>query len=137
MSITGLNISITLHIFGLIMWMGSLLLVSRILALSAKNGDSLDQAWPKKILFGWLVPGMVITIVTGLFQASVTGFSYYFKQGWFHGKLTLVIVLTIISLIFIKQFLSSKLSFKSLMMTHGLSGLCLLIIIALTIMGTN
>lgn len=137
MNITILNTSILLHILGIVMWLGSLMICSRIMALLVKNGADQSNVWQKKLLFGWLIPGLAITLLTGLYQASATGFAYYFKQGWFHAKLTLVVILIAASILFVKQIISANYSFKSLMIVHGVSALCLLLIIAFTIFGIN
>ncbi len=129
-----LKISIALHIIGFIMWTGSLLISSRIIALSAKNNQLASiSAWSKKIVFGWMLPGLVITVLTGTYQLMSKGMGYYMTQGWFHGKLTLAIILFVASILMIKVVKSPQANSKLPMVIHGIAGICMFLIVFLTV----
>lgn len=131
-----LNLSLALHVIGIVMWTGSLIVASRIIALGAKNANDNSATWLKKIFYGWTLSGLVLVTITGLYQLMVGGGpGVYFKQGWFHGKITLVIVLYVVTFLF-AQFLNQKQKKPSTaMMIHGLTGLCLILITLLTFLG--
>ena len=127
------NLLLSIHIIAFIMWTGSLLISSRIIALSAKN-NQIDtiKTWSKKIVFGWMLPGMVISILTGLYQLTYKGVGFYMKQGWFHGKLTLIVLLIVISIMLIKFISNPKQDSKIPMVIHGVSGLSMFLIVFMT-----
>lgn len=130
------KISVALHIIGFIMWTGSLLISSRIIALSAKNNQIASvSAWTKKITFGWMLPGLFLTIITGTYQLLSRGMSYYMTQGWFHGKLTLALILVVASVLMIKVVSNPTKESKLPMAIHGTAGLCMFLIVFLTIIG--
>ncbi len=130
-----LKISIALHIIGFIMWTGSLLISSRIIALSSKNNQLASvSAWSKKIVFGWMLPGLILTLLTGLYQLIYKGVGFYMTQGWFHGKLTLAIILFVASILMIKLVRNPSKESKLPMVIHGVTGLCMFLIVFLTIL---
>ena len=88
------SFSLALHIIGVILWIGALKVVPAFLK-NAKIG--VDPQAPvifaaRKVYFGYLLPGMVITLATGVWQVILTK-AIFFKQGWFHAKLTFVFLL--------------------------------------------
>lgn len=89
-------------------------------------------------MLGYLLPGALITTISGLYQISINGAAYYFKQGWFHGKLTGVIVLFIATgLLFAEvRRVSQGLDVRTarLAMVHGIAGLSFLANVFLTIL---
>ena len=60
----------------------------------AKQGPSY-KALTKKYLFGMVMPGLLLSLGSGLFQVIYRGVPFYMSQGWFHAKLTLVLILFI------------------------------------------
>ena len=88
--------SFALHIIGIIFWLGGLLILTRFARVSSEPGAMSQQfrAIMRKSWFVYVIQGMVFTLLTGLFQLFAGGGpGFYFKQGWFHGKVTLVFVL--------------------------------------------
>jgi len=131
-----LNLSLALHIIGIVMWTGSLIVASRIIALGVNNANDNSASWLKKIFFGWTLSGLVLVTLTGLYQLIIGGGpGVYFKQGWFHGKVTLVIVLYIVTFLFSRFLNQEQKKASTAMMIHGLTGLCLILIILLTFLG--
>ena len=131
-----LNISLALHIIGIVMWTGSLIVASRIIALGVNSANDNSAAWLKKIFFGWTLSGLALVTLTGFYQLMVGGGpAVYFKQGWFHGKITLVIVLYIVTFLFAGFLKQAQKKSSTAMMIHGLTGLCLILIVFLTFLG--
>lgn len=136
-----MKFSIALHIIGLVLWVGTVLILSLSTFLIEKNNLN-KKDFPviaNKLLLAGILPGFVLTLFTGLYQIFSMGFSFYMKQGWFHGKLTFLIILTIISVIFafvIKDFKKNIWPTKGkLMAIHGSTGICFVLIVFLTILG--
>lgn len=140
--------SIAFHIIALVLWLGGLMVITRTLKLFACNfpaeaNSGLDglRSINSRIWFGFVIPGAVLSIVTGLYQIYLMGISYYMKQGWFHAKLTLVLVLLVVTFFVGREVgRSSKklqLDAKRLLILHIISATSLLIIVFLTILGRS
>ena len=135
-----MEISLALHIVGVVMWLGSLLVLTRMLS-ACEEGEiaSPFSKITKKVYFGWTLGGLTLTLLTGLYQFFVRGASYYMKSGWFHGKLTFLIVLIILTVLVarpVKMVSNGENVHQSkMMMFHGITGLCLIAIVFLTMVG--
>ncbi len=86
-----------LHILAVISWMAGLLYLPRLFVYHAEAGISADANARFKImeqrLFRYIMsPAMMVVWATGLWLAWS---SFGFKGGWLHGKITLVILLTV------------------------------------------
>jgi uncharacterized membrane protein len=133
-----MKFSLALHLVGIIMWLGGLLMVTRFMALTCCDQKPAGDvaAAVKKLFFGWVMGGLALATATGLYQVLSVGLSVYMKQGWFHGKLTLIIALMVVSiltLIQVKQVAGGQSVAKSKIMAfHGIAGICMLGIIVLT-----
>lgn len=130
------KISIAFHIMGIVMWIGSMLICSRFIAMSI-NEQRDNSAWFSKIFWGWTLPGVLITVFSGIAQLMLNGFGFYFTQGWFHAKLTLVVILLVATFL-LGQIILSDRPLKSAarpMAIHGITGLILIIVTFLTILG--
>lgn len=90
-----MQISIAMHIIGLVLWLGGVLVLTRLARLFV---DATPDGGPtvvmlKKSWHFYVIHGIGITLLTGLFQLFMGGVGEYMKQGWFHTKLTFVLVL--------------------------------------------
>ena len=136
-----MKISLAFHIVGMVMWVGGLMILTRVLKVfSDELGDSRSLAAMVQGLYkGFVLPGLLVAIVSGLYQLTSMGIGVYMKQGWFHGKLTLVVVLLVVTF-FVggevhKVQRAQKLSAARLIALHALSSVALLGIVFLTILG--
>ena len=121
------------------MWVGSLMLITR-LSVPFASGDgppgfraALRRAW-----VGFGLGGCLITLASGLYQfLGAQGPAHYLKQGWFHTKLTFVIVLLFITVLVELQtrLIASGGQPKKgkVMALHGVAGLCFLAIVFVTL----
>lgn len=141
-----MSISLAFHIVGMIMWLGSLLILTRVLRAFADAPSSslgatgeILRAVIKRAWFGFGLGGLAISLASGLYQITVKGMAYYMSQGWFHGKLTFIIVLLVDSFLVHKSVISvcngGGVSRKMIGMLHGLAGLSLIVIVFLTMIG--
>lgn len=133
--------SLAFHIIGIVFWIGSLALLTRVMGVVVK-GDGRNDAIAhavKRIWFGFGVSGFVIALLSGLHQVGAGGAALYMQQGWFHAKLgalTVLIVLTLLVTKEVKQFVAGgEVSAKKLGMLHGMSSLMLVIIVFATYLG--
>lgn len=133
-------VSLSLHIIGIVMWLGSLLILTRLLTVCAEGqvSESLGKM-SRKLYFGWTLGGLVLTLLTGLYQLIAGGIGYYMKAGWFHGKLTFLIVLLVVTVLLARPVnmvsRGENVHQKNVMALHGVTGLCLIVIVFLTMVG--
>ncbi len=136
-----MKISLAFHIVGVVLFLGSFLVLTRVMTIFEDPSQANTQIAKlvKKIFFGMTLPGLLIVIVSGLYQLGTRGMKFYMTQGWFHIKITLVLLLLIIVGCSFFDILKLKkgqiLNKKRLTIFHGLTSLCMIVIIFLTILG--
>ena len=139
-------VSLSLHLIGLVMWFGGMLILTRALHLATHNEvlasiTSRQALLPlfRRLFFGFVVGGAVVMLGTGLYQISVQGLGFYMQQGWFHAKLTLIIVQIIITALTgaaISNLGNTEISRSGRFMAfHGISATILILIVFLTMLG--
>jgi protoporphyrinogen IX oxidase len=84
-----------LHIIAVIAWMAGMLYLPRLLVYHAGATPGSEVAETFKVMERRLLrliinPAMVVTLLVGFILAIQGG---WFRAGWFHAKLTLVVVL--------------------------------------------
>ncbi len=93
---TTYNILKALHLIFMVAWFAGLFYMFRILVYHAENKDKPEAVAVLKVMARRLykiitVPSMVLTFVFGLAMVYLN--TALFKAGWFHIKLTLVVLL--------------------------------------------
>ncbi len=117
------------------------MILSRVMRVFTEDFGGRDQvvAIVRRTFFGFTVGGLIVTLLTGIFQLMTRGMSFYMKQGWFHSKLTCVLVLIVIStLLYFELSKAAKgqlLRRGRLCALHGITGAMLVAIVFLTIFG--
>lgn len=92
---------LVIHITGIVFWMGSLLLLTRVLAWHADQPPEVQSALPaleKKLFMGGIIPGLVLTLGAGILLLSDMNWGPLDAKvvgAGFHIKLTLVFFLVI------------------------------------------
>lgn len=135
-----MQLSIAFHIIGFVLWVGGSIILARALAVAVAEGsDAPVRNWAWSGFVGYIVPGAILTLVTGIYQLLTRGMPFYFAQGWFHAKLTLVLVMLVGTLILgikAKAMSRGELVKKgALMAVHGIAALMLIGGVLLTILG--
>lgn len=132
-----MSYSIAFHVIGICFWMAGLIILTRVLAVSEGASPTLLKT-VKRLWFGYALPGLVIVLLSGLYQLNYRGFGYYFGpgQGWFHAKVTAVLILFVITALVWKQvarFCAGEApNRKMLGAFHGISALLLVVLVFLT-----
>ena len=85
-----------LHVLAVISWMAGLLYLPRLFVYHAgvaagSETSELFKIMERRLNTAIMVPAAVVAWLTGLWLAYEAGF---FRQGWFHGKLLLVVGMT-------------------------------------------
>jgi protoporphyrinogen IX oxidase len=92
--------TLVFHITGLVFWLGSLLVVTRVLAIH--TGESSPEAratlgrLESKLLRGFAHPGAAIMVITGFMLVAHD--PNYLREHWLHAKLLLVVILVALDL---------------------------------------
>ncbi len=85
-----------LHVLAIISWMAGMLYLPRLFVYHAgvEPGSATSQLFKvmeRRLNTAIMIPAMIVAWLTGLWLAYEAGF---FRQGWFHGKLALVIAMS-------------------------------------------
>jgi putative membrane protein len=88
---------LVLHIISVISWIAGLLYLPRLFIyhVEAKRGSELSETFKtmeRRLLRAIMTPAMIASWVFGLWLAYITE---AFSEGWFHGKLLLVILMSV------------------------------------------
>ena len=123
--------TLVFHILGIVFWLGSLLVVTHLLASDAESESTevhevLNRV-EGKLFRGIAHPGAIITVISGAILIS-TNPQYYLHAPWLHVKLFLVVILIVldaITYIRAKAFHAGKIVLrrKECMMLHGIIAL--------------
>jgi protoporphyrinogen IX oxidase len=87
---------LVLHIVSVISWMAGLLYLPRLFVyhVEAKPGSELSETFKimeRRLLRAIMTPAMIASWIFGLWLAYITE---AFSEGWFHGKILLVILMS-------------------------------------------
>jgi protoporphyrinogen IX oxidase len=86
----------SLHVLAIISWMAAILYLPRLFVYHADKpaGSEASETFKimeRRLLKAIMTPAMIVAWITGLWLAYDAGF---FRSGWFHGKLVLVLAMT-------------------------------------------
>ncbi|MBI4442205.1 MAG: CopD family protein [Acidobacteria bacterium] len=91
---------IVIHLLGMVLWVGGLLVATLILASHAvESGAAAAAALTRaeqKVFRGFIHPGAAISVLTGLLL--ILSGPFYMQAGWFHVKLFLAVILVVLDL---------------------------------------
>ncbi len=135
-------ISLGFHVIGIVLWIGSLMVLTRLVLTRQKLSGTIDSAEAQALQrlwtrFGGI--GFVCVLLSGFHQLFARGASFYMQQGWFHGKLGAVLVLIALSGVF--HVVLHKLQSgeqpraATIHVVHALTGVLLLVIVFSTFIG--
>jgi putative membrane protein len=118
--------TLVFHIIGLVFWLGSLLVVTQVLAIHTEETSPETRATlgrlESKLLKGLAHPGAALMVITGTILLSLD--PNYLREHWLHAKLLLVIILVALDLrvtFRVREFQEGKieLSRRECMALHG------------------
>ena len=136
---------LALHVVGAAMWLIGAMILTRLLRvyLDPSANSAALNATVRVIFFGFVVAGLAISLTSGMLQLlSYRGpdsLVIYMKQGWFHAKLTFVVLMLIVTAVVwqsVNQVTRGQAVARSkLTLLHILCGTSLLAIVTLTLVG--
>ena len=112
------------HLVGIVLWFGALLQVTRLLKTRARSPESTWEtlhAIERRTQLFVGFPGLFLTVLTGLTLLfhHPEGTANFMKHGWFHAKLTAVIIAIVVDvLVFVTIRQSSQSSCKNTPLTR-------------------
>jgi uncharacterized membrane protein len=137
-----MSLSLAFHVIALVMCFGSLLVISRVMAIAVSNSNSssvIDYKALLKTFKIWSFGGLIILFASGIYQLLNKGIKFYMSQGWFHTKLLLIIFLCFQVFYLYKIIKSVSEGYDvgkgKFMMIHGTAGLVLILGVLLTFLG--
>jgi uncharacterized membrane protein len=87
-----------IHVFSLLFWIGSLVSITRVLAMGVGENEMVRAklaSTARKIYRSVASPWMGFALLTGLGMIGLAGGSH-FRMGWFHGKFTSALLMLVI-----------------------------------------
>jgi protoporphyrinogen IX oxidase len=87
------------HIIFMVTWFAGLFYLPRLFVYHAMTDDEAGnnrfKTMERKLYFGIMTPGMILTIVFGFWTLAVYGWSTYTDALWLHIKMVCVLVLIV------------------------------------------
>ena len=132
--------TLVFHIVGLVFWLGSILVVTQILAIHVEEPNPETRVTlgllESKLLRGLAHPGAALMVITGFILVAQD--PNYLRQHWLHAKLLLVLVLVALDLRLtfrVKAFQERKIKLgrRECMIFHGAISLVFLLILVLVL----
>jgi len=85
------------HIIFMVTWFAALFYLPRLFVYHAMSSDEISnerfKVMERKLYFGIMTPGAVLTIIFGLWMLFDSGWALYASMGWLHLKLLIVAIL--------------------------------------------
>lgn len=99
------------HIIAMVCWFAALFYLPRLfvyhtMSVEEHTSNERFKIMERKLFWGIMTPSAIITILLGFWLVSYNA-SYYMQQGWFHAKLSMVLLLVIYHLfcgIYVRKF---------------------------------
>jgi putative membrane protein len=81
----------------MVTWFAGLFYLPRLFVYHAQSHDSISnerfKVMERKLYFGIMTPGMILTFVFGIWMLADYAWSLYSASGWLHAKLALLAIL--------------------------------------------
>ncbi len=128
------------HLFGVIFWVGSLLVISSMMGLVPNEVGAARERMigiGRRLLHVSANVGAIVTIVFGIFLILLE--PHVMLRGWMHAKLTLVLILLFVHFKFYRRVVAlendpGSATRREFSMIHGIVSLLLLLILVLVLL---
>ena len=88
-----------LHMVFMVTWFAGLFYLPRLFVYHVMSSDAVSverfKIMERKLYFGIMTPGMVLTLLFGIWMLQDYAWEMYGSSGWLHAKLTLVALLVV------------------------------------------
>jgi protoporphyrinogen IX oxidase len=86
-----------LHLIFMVTWFAGLFYLPRLFVYHALAADKVSserfKIMERKLYYGIMTPGMILTLIFGIWMLIDYAWSAYGSAGWLHAKLTLIVLL--------------------------------------------
>ncbi len=83
-----------LHLIFMVTWFAGLFYLPRLYVYHAMSDDEISnerfKVMERKLFFGIMTPGMIATLLFGIWMLAAYDWSVYANAGWLHAKLALL-----------------------------------------------
>lgn len=87
------------HVIFMVTWFAGLFYLPRLYVYHAMSDDNISnerfKIMERKLFYGIMTPGALITIVLGIWMLIDYAWSAYAQVGWLHAKLALAVILIV------------------------------------------
>jgi putative membrane protein len=88
-----------LHLIFMVTWFAGLFYLPRLFVYHAMSDDPISnqrfKVMERKLYYGIMTPGMVLTLMFGVWMLIDYAWALYHSSGWLHAKLGLLLILII------------------------------------------
>ena len=88
-----------LHLIFMVTWFAGLFYLPRLFVYHAMSDDQISndrfKVMERKLFFGIMTPGMILTLVFGIWMLIDYAWVLYSANGWLHAKLFLLLLLIV------------------------------------------
>lgn len=85
------------HLIFMVTWFAGLFYLPRLFVYHAMSSDAISnerfKVMERKLYYGIMTPGMILTFVFGLWMLTSYAWDLYSTSGWLHVKLALLVLL--------------------------------------------
>ena len=85
-----------LHLIFMVTWFAGLFYLPRLYVYHAMSDDEISnqrfKVMERKLFFGIMTPGMIATMLFGIWMLVAYDWTAYANAGWLHAKLTLLVL---------------------------------------------
>jgi protoporphyrinogen IX oxidase len=101
-----------LHLIFMVTWFAGLFYLPRLFVYHAMSDDAISierfKIMERKLYYGIMTPGMILTLIFGIWMLVSYDWEIYGKSGWLHAKLGLLAILFIYHIVCGKWLLDFK-----------------------------
>ena len=88
-----------MHLIFMVTWFAGLFYLPRLFVYHAMSEDQISherfKVMERKLYYGIMTPGMIITLIFGIWMLIDYAWVMYSSSGWLHAKLTLLLLLVV------------------------------------------
>lgn len=101
-----------LHLIFMVTWFAGLFYLPRLFVYHAMTEDNAGnerfKIMERKLFFGIMTPGMLLTLIFGIWMLGDYAWALYKTSAWLHIKLTLILILVCYHFLCLKWLLAFK-----------------------------
>lgn len=101
-----------MHLIFMVTWFAGLFYLPRLFVYHAMSEDQISherfKVMERKLYYGIMTPGMILTLLFGIWMLIDYAWALYGSSGWLHAKLTLLLLLVVYHLFCGKWLLDFK-----------------------------